>query len=108
MKCGTCGANIKDNSRFCSSCGTAIEYEEPKPRFSRPPEKYSGPKKLYRSRSDRWVAGVCGGLGNYFNVDSNLIRLIWVLFTLAGGAGLLAYIIFVIVIPESPYDPWSE
>lgn len=58
------------------------------------------PKKLYRSRKDRIIAGVCGGLGEYLDIDPVLIRIAFILFVLAGGAGILAYIIFVIVIPE--------
>ena len=59
-------------------------------------------KKLYRSRTDRKIAGICGGLGEYFEVDSNLIRLLWVLFVFAGGAGILAYVIAYFIIPERP------
>ncbi len=59
-------------------------------------------KKLYKSRTDKKLDGVCGGLGEYFAVDSTLIRLAWVVFSLAGGAGLLAYIIAAIVIPVKP------
>ena len=57
-------------------------------------------KRLYKSNSDKKLAGVCGGLAEYFDVDSTIIRLAWVLFTLAGGAGLLAYIIAAIVMPN--------
>jgi phage shock protein C len=59
-------------------------------------------KKLYRSRSDRRIAGVCGGLANYFNIDATLIRLLFVLGLLFVGGTLLAYIILMIVIPEEP------
>ena len=59
-------------------------------------------KKLYRSRRNRMIAGVCGGLGEYFKVDPNLIRLLWVLFSFAGGAGILAYIVAYFIIPERP------
>ncbi|MBP5575246.1 MAG: PspC domain-containing protein [Treponema sp.] len=57
-------------------------------------------KKLYKSNSDKKLAGVCGGVAEYFNVDSTIIRLAWVLFTLAGGAGIIAYIIAAIVMPN--------
>ncbi len=57
-------------------------------------------KKIYKSNSDKKLAGVCGGIAEYFDVDSTIIRLAWVLFTLAGGAGLLAYIIAAIVMPN--------
>jgi phage shock protein C len=60
------------------------------------------PKKLYRSRKARMVAGVCGGLAEYFNIDPTLVRLLFVFATLAGGPGLLAYIILLIVVPETP------
>lgn len=61
-------------------------------------------KRLYRSKTDRVLGGVCGGIGEYFNTDPTLIRLLWVVFTLAGGAGLLAYIIAWIIIPEKPVE----
>lgn len=57
---------------------------------------------LRRSRSDRMIAGVCGGLANYFGVDSVLVRLIFVLVTAVWGAGILVYIVLAIVVPEEP------
>ena len=57
-------------------------------------------KKLYRSKKNRVIGGVCGGIAEYVNADSTLIRLIWVLATLLWGAGLFAYIIAWIIIPE--------
>ena len=57
-------------------------------------------KRLYKSSTDKKVCGVCGGLANYFDVDSTVIRLIWVIFTLAGGSGLIAYIIAAIIMPD--------
>lgn len=59
-------------------------------------------KRLYLSRNDKKLAGVCGGIAEYFEVDSTLVRLIWVLFTVAGGAGLIVYIIAAIVMTEEP------
>ena len=56
-------------------------------------------KKLLRSVDNRMICGVCGGIGNYFNIDPTLIRLVWVLASLSGG-GLLVYIIASIIIPE--------
>jgi phage shock protein C len=61
-------------------------------------------KKLYRSQNDRMFGGVCGGLSEYFRIDSTLIRLLFVAFALAGGPGLIAYIIMLIVVPEEPHD----
>lgn len=54
---------------------------------------------LYRSQSNRVIAGVCGGLGEFFNIDPSIIRILFVLGTLFGGSGLLIYIVLWIVIP---------
>lgn len=60
-------------------------------------------KKLYRSKKDRKLAGVCGGLGEYFGIDPTLIRVGFVLLALPGGLpGVLPYLILWIVIPEEP------
>ena len=56
-------------------------------------------KKLYRSNSNCMLAGVCGGIGEYFNIDPTLVRLGWVVFS-AFGAGVLAYIVAAIIIPK--------
>ncbi len=58
------------------------------------------PKRLYRSSKDRVLLGVCGGLGEYFNVDPVLIRVIWAISILAFGTGILIYIIAAILMPE--------
>lgn len=55
---------------------------------------------LVRSRSSRMLFGVCGGLGDYFEIDPVIVRLAFVLITLAGGAGVLAYIILALVMPD--------
>lgn len=57
-------------------------------------------KKLYRSQTDKMIAGVCGGIAEYFGIDSTLVRLGWILFTFAGGSGILAYIIAWIIMPD--------
>ena len=59
-------------------------------------------KRVYRSRQDRMVGGVCGGLGDYFDVDPTLIRLLFVLGTLAGGPGVVAYLILLVIVPLEP------
>jgi len=58
-------------------------------------------KRLYKSRKNRILCGVCGGLGEYFGVDPTLIRVLWILFGLT-GAGIIAYIIACIIVPERP------
>ncbi|MCY4070714.1 MAG: PspC domain-containing protein [Chloroflexi bacterium] len=59
-------------------------------------------KRLYRSRADRRLAGVCGGIADYLAVDPTIIRIIWVLFAIAGGPGVVLYIILAAIIPEEP------
>ena len=59
------------------------------------------PKKLYRSRTSRTIAGVCGGLGEYLNIDPTLVRVLCVLLAF-WGPGLIAYIIMACVVPETP------
>lgn len=59
-------------------------------------------KKLYKSSNDKVLAGVCGGMAEYFAVDTVVVRLAWVVFTLVGGAGLIAYIIAAIIMPANP------
>ncbi len=59
------------------------------------------PRRLYRSKDNRMICGVCGGIGEYFNVDPVLLRLAMVLFTCASfGTGILAYFIGAVIIPD--------
>lgn len=59
-------------------------------------------KKLYKSNQSKMIDGVCGGIAEYFGIDPTVVRLIWALFSLMGGSGILAYIIAAIIIPRSP------
>jgi len=59
-------------------------------------------KRLYRSRKERQLAGVCGGVADYLGVDPTLVRLLWVIFAIAGGPGVLLYLIMAAVVPEEP------
>ncbi len=61
-------------------------------------------KRLYRSRTDRMIGGVCGGLGEYLEFDPTIIRVIWVIIALMGGAGILEYLVMWIIVPETPGD----
>ncbi len=58
-----------------------------------------GEKRLYRSRTNKMLAGVCAGIAEYFSLDPTIVRLGWVVFTCLGCSGLLAYIIAAIIIP---------
>jgi phage shock protein C len=58
------------------------------------------PRKLYRSRNQRMVAGVCGGLAEYFNVDATMIRVLFLVLTVVGGSGLVIYLVMWIIVPD--------
>lgn len=60
-------------------------------------------KKLYRNTQNKMIAGVCSGLADYINIDPTVVRVIWALIAL-GGAGIIAYLIAALIIPEKPSD----
>jgi len=99
MTCPNCQKDIADGSRFCYSCGTAqAQAATPPPYTYAPPPR----KHLVRSSTDTKIAGVCGGLADYFDLDSTVVRLIWVLLFLCGLTGGVAYIILWMVLPLAP------
>lgn len=64
-------------------------------------------KKLYRSRSDAMIGGVCAGIAEYFDIDPTLVRLVWAILILVYGTGFLAYLVAWIIIPPAPYQKLS-
>lgn len=83
---------IQDDAIKCRYCASNLEVSA-----------WSG-KKLFRSRTDRKLAGICGGMGIYFGCDSTLMRVAWVLAAfISGGLGILAYLVLIFVIPNEPY-----
>ncbi|MBZ0291996.1 MAG: PspC domain-containing protein [Anaerolineae bacterium] len=65
-------------------------------------------KKLYRSRSNRQIAGVCGGIAEYFDLDPSIVRLAFLAVTLFGGPGLILYIVLAVVVPEEPFNYYGD
>ena len=61
-------------------------------------------ERLYRSRTDRVLFGVAGGMADWLDIDPSVVRLVWAILVLFGGAGLLLYIVAALVIPEEPYE----
>lgn len=61
-------------------------------------------KHLYKSKRNRTLLGVCGGIAEYLDIDPTVIRILWILFTFMGGAGILAYIVCALVMSNDPYD----
>ena len=60
------------------------------------------PQRLYRSRTDRVIGGVCGGLAQFFSIDVTIIRLLFVIAALFGGSSLLVYLVMLLIVPEEP------
>ena len=59
-------------------------------------------KKLYRSKKDRMLCGVCGGMAKYLNMDPTVVRVLWALLSIFVGAGIIAYLVCAFIIPEDP------
>ena len=59
-------------------------------------------KKLYKSRTNAKIDGVCAGIAKYLGVDVTVVRIVWIVFCLGGGAGLIAYIICAVIMPREP------
>jgi phage shock protein C len=100
MTCPNCQKDIASGSKFCYNCGAA----QPEAAAGSASYTYqSAPRRrLVRSSTDSKIAGVCGGLADYFDIDPMMIRLIWVLLFLCAGTGGLAYIILWMVLPLAP------
>ena len=82
--------------------GVILLFNKTKTAKAESPETNSG-KKLYRSRSQKMISGVCGGLAEYFEIDVSVVRILWVIGTLLSiGLGVLAYVIMLIIFPENP------
>jgi len=65
-------------------------------------------RKLYRSQVNKMLAGICGGLAEYLHIDATLVRLLWVIISLFGGIGVIAYIAALIIIPVNPQQTGTE
>jgi phage shock protein C len=65
-------------------------------------------EKLYRSRTERMIAGVCGGLAEHFHIDPTWVRLVFIVLFFAGGCALLVYIIMWLIVPLAPITPHSN
>jgi phage shock protein C len=125
MFCGRCGVELAAGARFCSACGAPVAQDyttanaAPPPRSqswaqSSPqssPQSWAVPPmggdpltRLVRPRANRMVAGVCAGLARHYRWDLTWVRVLTVLIAVfSSGAGLVAYVVFWIVMPEEPW-----
>jgi phage shock protein C len=89
MYCNYCGKVIADDSCLCAYCGKRMAGVVAR-------------KRLVRPREGRKIAGVCAGFAEYFDLDVTLVRVVWVVCSLFGLAGVVAYVAAWIVMPEEP------
>ena len=95
MYCTNCGTEANAADRFCRDCGHQT------PVGAASPQPGRAASRLYRATSDKKIAGICGGLAEYFGVDSTLVRLLVAAGTIfSGGLGLLAYLVAWIIMPR--------
>ena len=103
--CENCGIKLSKDDIFCNNCGARIIHSKSSTstdsNYASVKRTYST-TKLYRSRTDRWIWGVCGGLGRHFNIDPLIIRIGFILAFFGWGTGLLVYILLTIFIEEEP------
>lgn len=100
VACRNCGNSMNDDARFCSVCGTPAAAQSTQ---AYPAAGYTTVARLIRPRAGRMIAGVCQGLANSYGWDVTWVRVITVLLTIfGGGLGLVAYVVFWIVMPEEP------
>ena len=95
MFCTRCGIEIDEKACYCSTCGHPTKLAEAAA------NPYASPR-LALDTENKKIAGVCGGLADYFDVDPIIIRICWLLAFLCAGTGLLAYIILWIALPVAP------
>ncbi|MGH9793046.1 MAG: PspC domain-containing protein [Candidatus Acidiferrales bacterium] len=100
MVCANCGKQIAENSNFCYFCGSRQEAGSAAP----PPRATAADRRLYRSATNRSIAGVLGGFAEYLDVDATVLRVVFVLVTFFTGIvpGVLAYLVAWIVMSEAP------
>jgi phage shock protein C len=97
MICGNCQRDIADYSNFCYFCGARQHYSP-----SGSPRAY---KRLMRSSTDSRIAGVCGGIAEYLDVDSTLVRVIWalaILLPVPVVPAIMGYLLAWLIIPKAP------
>jgi len=95
MTCTQCGRDVTEQSNYCAFCGTRLAPVAPR-------------RRLMRSATDSKIAGVCGGVAEYLDIDSTAVRLVWVVFSVIPGCvlgGIVAYLLAWFVVPKAQPAP---
>lgn len=97
MLCGNCRRDIADYSNFCYFCGARQS-------VAAPGQQRVAQKRLMRSVTDRKIAGVCGGMADYFEMDASVVRIVWVLLAVfpIPLSAVVGYFVAWLVMPEAP------
>src|SRR6266702_2709934 len=93
MLCPKCQKEVAEGSKFCYNCGAQLAGQA------------APVKRLMRSSRDKKIGGVCAGVADYFDLDSTLVRIVWLLAVFCAGTGGLLYIILWIALPLAPATP---
>ena len=92
MFCQACGIQIPESSNYCSKCGAKQGATRER-------------KQLLRSRTNSKIAGVCGGIAEYFDIDPTLVRVMWAIFSIIPGClggRIIAYLVLWMIVPKAP------
>lgn len=114
MKCRGCARDIPEDSRYCLFCGIAAPGAPGGPGVAGGPDIAGSPdragRRLMRSRADRKIAGVCGGVAEYFDLDATVVRLVWalaVILPIPLVPACLAYLLAWVILPLAPAPAWG-
>ena len=101
--CTKCGVANKEDAEFCVSCGESLKAEKKKKVDEKKESSQNTEKKLYRSRTNKMLTGLAAGLAKYFDMDVDLMRILWVIgFFVSGTTIAIVYLIMAAVIPLEP------
>ena len=108
LYCPNCGTANEEFAEYCASCGETLEQarikkEKSEPQTTQTESATVKEKKLYRSRTNKMITGLSAGMADYFDMEVDLVRILWLIaFAISGGAIFLVYIILALATPLEP------